>query len=287
MFAALVYGLAFTASAIDKDIVYRNIGGNQVMADFYTPELRNPKGDPFVLVVHGGAWTGGKRQEMAILCEALAKAGIASATIDYRLAPQSRWPAQIDDCQAAVRFFRANATKYGLNTAKVAAAGASAGGHLSLLLGFTDTRDTKDPDNIKESSRVQYVLNLFGPTDLAQDFDPNVAALVSFQVTGQKYDPASETIKSFSPVNFVDAKSAEVFTVHGLADTLVPPKQAQRLDEALKKHDVFHVTRMIPGMKHEYNPGIPEFMKAMEEGIKFLSERLQTTTGKVEIVTAG
>lgn len=287
MFAALVYGLAFAGNPIQKDIVYRNIGGNQVMADFYAPELHNPKGDPFVIVVHGGAWTGGKRQEMAILCEALAKAGIASATIDYRLAPQSKWPAQIDDCQAAVRYFRANAGKFGLDTTKMGAAGASAGGHLSLLLGFTDTRDAKDPDNPGQSSRVQYVLNLFGPTDLSKDFDPNVAALVSLQVTGQKYDPASESVKSFSPINYVDGKAAEVFTIHGLADTLVPPKQAQRLDEALGAAKVFHETRLIPGMKHEFNPGIPEFMKSVEDGIKFLSERLKTTSGKFEIARTG
>lgn len=277
MVSSLLLGLALSGNSIEKDLVYRVVGGDQVKADFYAPELRNPDGDPFVLVVHGGGWTGGKKEDMSMVCEALAKVGIASATVQYRLAPTNKYPAQLDDVQAAVRFFRGNRAKMGIRTEKIGAIGASAGGHLSLLLGFTDTRDLESKDFQGESSRVQYVVNLFGPTDLRFDFDRTIASILSMQVTGKPYDAEGAMTKSFSPIFYVDAKSAEVFTIHGEKDTLVPPKQAQRLDDALKAAKIPHTLRMIPGMGHEYNLGIPEMEKASNEAIKFLVDRLQMT----------
>lgn len=287
MLSTLLLGLALSGPKIEKDLVYRVVGGDQIKADFYAPELRNPDGDPFVLVVHGGGWTGGKKEDMAMVCDALAKVGIASATVQYRLAPTNKYPAQLDDVQAAVRFFRSNSAKMGLSTTKMGAIGASAGGHLSLLLGFTDTRDLESKDFQSESSRVQFVVNLFGPTDLRYDFDKMIASVLSMQVTGKPYDPVGEMTKSFSPIHYVDSKSAEVFTIHGEKDTLVPPMQAKRLDEALKAAKIPHTLRMIPGMGHEYNLQIPEMQKASDDAIKFLVERLQSTKlVKVPSITA-
>ncbi len=277
MFSTLVCALAISGDGSEKDIVYSVVGGAQVKADFYAPELRNPKGDPFVLVIHGGGWTGGKREDMVAICEQLAKVGIASATVSYRLAPQSKYPAQLDDVATAVRFFRSNKAKYGIRTDKIAAAGASAGGHLSLLLGFKDTKGQKLTEYPDESSKVQYVFNLFGPTDLRFDFDKAVAGFVSLQVTGQQYDPNGETTKSFSPINYIDSTSAEVFTIHGEADPLVPVMQAKRLDEALKLAHVKHTMRLIPGMKHEVNMEIPEMKKAVDEALAFLVDRLSVS----------
>jgi acetyl esterase/lipase len=274
MFSTLVCGLAMSLGGSEKDVVYSVVGGAQIKADFYAPELRNAKGDPFVLVVHGGGWTGGKKEDMSVICEELAKRGIASATVSYRLAPQSKYPAQLDDVQTAVRYFRANKTKYGIRTEKMAAAGASAGGHLSLMLGFKDTKGQKLAEYPNESSKVQYVLNLFGPTDLKYDFDKTVASLVALQVTGVQYDPNGESTKNFSPVTYIDGSSAEVFTIHGQADPLVPVMQAKRLDEVLAKAGVKHTMRLIPGMKHEVNMEIPEMAKAVDEAFAFLVDRL-------------
>lgn len=277
MISTLLLGLAISLDTVQTDLVYRVVEGVQVKADFYSPAIRNPKGDSFVLVVHGGGWTGGKKEDMAQICVELAKVGISSATVQYRLAPTHKYPAQLDDVQAAVRFFRANKEKFGLKTEKMGAIGASAGGHLSLLLGFTDTRELESKDFAGESSRIQYVVNLFGPTDLRYDFDKTIAGFLSMQVTGKQYDPMSKDTASFSPISFIDKKSAEVFTIHGEKDTLVPVMQAKRLDESLKKFEVKHEMRLIPGMGHEVNLQIPEMVKAIEDAMKFLSESLKDT----------
>ncbi len=274
MVANFLFALAFSNAEIQKDIIYRDLDGAQIKADFYPPALRNPNGDPMVIVIHGGAWIGGQRQDMAAACETLSKAGFASATVSYRLAPQSKYPAQLDDVQAAVRYFRANAKKYGLNTTKMAALGASAGGHLRMLLGFTDTRDKTALDNMTHSSRVQCVVNLFGPVDLTQDFNKAIASYISMQVTGKQYDPTSPDTKSFSPINFIDKNSAPVFTIQGDADETVPPKQAQRLDEAMKAAGIEHHLRMIPKMGHNIVTTIPECEKALSESMEFLNKHL-------------
>ncbi|QYK54151.1 MAG: alpha/beta hydrolase [Fimbriimonadaceae bacterium] len=274
MVANFLFALACSQAEIQKDIIYRDLDGSQIKADFYPPALRNPDGDPMVIVIHGGAWVGGQRQDMALVCENLAKYGFASATISYRLAPQSKYPAMLDDVQGAVRYFRANAKKYGINTTKMGALGASAGGHLALLLGFTDTRDATAKDNPTQSSRVQAVVNFFGPVDLSKDFNTAVASYLSMQVTGKQYDPAGEAIKSFSPITFIDKKSAPVFTIQGDADTTVPPKQANRLDDAMKVVGVEHTLRVIPGMGHEIKLTIPECDKAVKESVEFLTKQL-------------
>lgn len=274
MIANFLFTLAYSQAEVQKDIVYRDVEGTQVKADFYPAQLRNPAGDPFVIVIHGGAWIGGQRQDMAVVCENLAKLGISSATVSYRLAPQHKYPAQLDDVQGAVRYFRANAKKYGINPTKIGALGASAGGHLGLLLGFTDTRDSLAKDNPKESSRVQCVVNFFGPVDLTQDFNKAIASYISMQVTGKPYDPAGEATKSFSPINFIDKKSCPVFTIQGETDQTVPPKQANRLDDALKAAGIEHHLRMIPKMGHTIDLTIPECDKAVKESVEFLAKHL-------------
>lgn len=236
---------------IKENIVYRTVDDQPVSMDLYLPEkpVRTPT--PVVVMIHGGAWISGSRKEMAPLALELTKRGVAVANIDYRLAPKSKWPAQIQDCQEAVIFVRSHAAEWGLDTDRVGAIGGSAGAHLSLLLGSTDmgqwgnTAARSGPN-----ARVSAVVNLFGPVDLSQDFEKNVANLVSVQVIGKKYDEAKAEQAAFSPVTYLSKTSAPVFTVHGKADPLVPYKQAERLDGALKKLGVPHEMILVEGMVH-------------------------------------
>lgn len=275
-----VIGLALSLAQaeVQKDLVYRTVGEVQVKADFYPPLVRPAGPAPFVLVVHGGGWTGGRKEDMAEICRALSQAGVASATVQYRLAPRHRWPAQIEDVQAAVRYFRSNAAKYGIDGERMGAIGASAGGHLSLLLGTVETleRDTRDFPGV--SSRVQAVVNIFGPTDLANDFDLNIAGFVSMSVMGVAYDPEGAVVRQFSPVTHVTAASAPVFTIHGEEDRLVPVEQARRLDRALRAAGVEHVMRLIPGMGHEISQENAEARQAIQDSAAFLLRHLGKPT---------
>jgi acetyl esterase/lipase len=209
---------------------------------------------------------------MAAMSQAIAAQGMVAANVSYRLAPTNKWPAMVEDVQAAVRFLRENASKYGIDPTRIGAAGASAGGHLSMLLGTTDGW----PDGTKTavSSKVSAVLNLFGPFDCAQDFPRTLGMLLAQSIIGKKYDECAEDIKLFSPSTYVTKDDAPMFTIQGKADTLVPFKQAERLDAALKAVGVSHTLRLIDGMAHGINQQKKEETDAVAEGILWLKGRL-------------
>ena len=265
--------LLFSGPKVEADVVYAKVAGTDLMMDIYRPEVPSTKPTGAVVVIHGGGWMGGKRQDMAELCDALAKKGLFAATVQYRLAPAFRWPAMLDDVQTAVRYLRTNAAKYNIDPNRIGATGASAGGHLSLMLGFTDTRDLKTTLFPKESSHVAAVLNLFGPTDMSQDYPPFLDGMFETVLGKKKADAAAE-IKAASPVNWVSDHSAPVFTIHGDKDPLVPIIQSKRLDDALKAHAIFHDRRIIKGLGHEIAKSNADCMKAMEDGIDWLVKML-------------
>ena len=287
MVLTAICGMALSLSMFQPDIVYRKVGDVELKVDFYPPASVGSSPAPFVLVVHGGGWTSGDRTQLKALNEGLSKIGIASGAVQYRLAPKNKWPAMIDDVQACVRYFRVNAAQYGIDPEKFGAMGASAGGHLSLLLGSMDTREADTKDFPGTSSRVKCVVNFFGPADLSQDFEPTVASILCNAVLGKPYKATDPDIVGFSPVNHIDAKSAPVFTIHGKADTLVPPKQAERLDEALKKAGVKHELRMIDGMVHTIDINNEQCVKALQDAMNFLLEQFGMAKIKMDAIPRG
>ncbi|MBX3097459.1 MAG: alpha/beta hydrolase [Fimbriimonadaceae bacterium] len=255
-----------------KDIVYSTSGTTPMMADLYTPEGDSATPRPLVIVIHGGSWMTGNRNDMAGTCNALATAGFASATVSYRLAPANKWPAMIDDVQTAVRYFRENAVKYNVDPNRIAALGVSAGGHLALLTGSMATRDTAIES--KTDSKTKVVINIFGPTDMTQDFAVGIANLLSQQVLGKPYAEATDIIKQFSPITYITKDSAPTFTIHGDADTLVPVRQAERLKEALDKAGVVNDMVIVKGMGHEDPMGKPGGPEAIAKAYEFLKANL-------------
>jgi acetyl esterase/lipase len=259
----------------------------------YGPNERNdldlflPKDDgkslrPAVIVIHGGAWRGGDKKDMRILAEPLAQRGYVVAAINYRLAPKWSYPAQLDDCQRAVRWLRKNAKEFRVDPKRFGAAGASAGGHLALLLGTREVRDDSDADLKGISSKVQCVLSIFGPTDFTDERYIQASrnpvagrALVDF--LGKPYDEAPEVWKEASPIHHVSPDDAPTFIIHGDQDPLVPLDQSVKFAEALKKVGIEVQLVVIKGMGH--GPTTPEqreeFMKAVGQALEFFDRHLK------------
>ncbi len=270
---AIFLSLALASPTPDLDVLYSRAGGEELRMDIYSPSGSASAMRPAVLVIHGGAWMSGRRQDMAHSAQALADQGFVAATTSYRLAPKSKWPAMLDDVQTAVRFLRKNAAKYGIDQNRIGSAGASAGGHLALMLGFRDLRDAKPLEYLGESSRVSAVFNIFGPTDMRRDFPTSLDVLYT-AVLGKPRAQASEEIADASPVRHIDKGDAPVFTIHGKADPLVPFVQAQWLDENLKKAGIVHELHLIEGMGHSIDLGNPAVSSAMQKAVKFLQTHL-------------
>ena len=151
---------------VERDLVYGKGGAVDLQLDLATPA--QGKGPfPAVVCIHGGGWRGGSRQQLDGLIKVLAKRGFVAATVSYRLTDKAAFPAQIEDCKAAVRWLRANAEKYRIRADAVGAVGFSAGAHLASLLGTADKSAELEGQggNADQSSRVQAVVSFFGPSD--------------------------------------------------------------------------------------------------------------------------
>jgi acetyl esterase/lipase len=217
------------------NVPYVTGGGPQQQLDLYVPTEH--KNEPLIVFVHGGGWEHGDKMGDSLNPNNLQLLwdGYAMASINYRLAaPAAVWPAQIQDCKAALRWLRAHAQQYGYDPNRIGVIGESAGGHLVAMLGATSGDKTFDVgENLGESSDVACVVNLFGINDFTLPM-PALATNVKALLGGLAPE-RPELARSASPVNYVHASEPPMLVVHGTADRLVPYLQAEVLVEAMEK----------------------------------------------------
>ncbi|MCW1886778.1 alpha/beta hydrolase fold domain-containing protein [Luteolibacter flavescens] len=245
-----------------KDIDYAGADNPRQKLDLILPKDRKAKKRPMVVFVHGGGWQAGRKEDGLDIIRAVTATGdYAAATINYRLSQEAKWPAQIHDCKAAIRFLRAKADEYGIDADHIGVVGMSAGGHLVSLLG-TGNDDPGLEGTLgafaKVSSRVQCVVNFFGPTDFLTGLIPDADADRSNgrkmvqQLLGRDEKEARGNAKAASPVSWVTKDDAPFFTAHGTKDTLVPYSQATTIHEALVKAGVESHLVAMQGAGHGF-----------------------------------
>lgn len=244
------------------DLQYVSNGHARQKLDLYIPEQAEAP-TPVIVWIHGGGWTSGDKKENGAPGTVSHTArGYAVASINYRLSGDALFPAQIEDCKAAIRWLRAHAKDYNLDPRRIGVAGASAGGHLVALLGATGhLRDYDVGENLDQSSAVQAVNDLFGPTDLLQ-MDAHAlpgARLVhdapgspeSRLVGGPIQDPPYRDLAAkVNPIPYVTKDAPPHLIIHGDQDPLVPHHQSELLFDALKKHGVTVRFHTIKGAGH-------------------------------------
>ncbi|MCU1291102.1 MAG: alpha/beta hydrolase [Acidobacteria bacterium] len=193
---------------------------------------------PLVIWIHGGAFFVGSKDDTVPL--ELLSEGYAVAGINYRLSRDAKFPEQIEDCKAAVRWLRANAAKYGLDAERFAAFGESAGGYLAAMLGTTgDIKEFDVGENLEQSSRVQAVVDFYGPTDFLQNaFAVANPKSPEAQLIGGAILENKDKAAKANPIAYVTRDAAPFLVVHGDADKLVPYNQSELLAAALKKANV-------------------------------------------------
>ncbi|MEO8441093.1 MAG: alpha/beta hydrolase [Betaproteobacteria bacterium] len=276
---ALVLLLATPRAApeieVIRDVVYGVGGETPLLLDLAMPKA----GDgpfPVVVFLHGGGWLAGNRQEMNHFIEGVAGLGYVGITVEYRLVPAARFPAQVEDCKAAVRWVRANAAKYRMNPERVGAVGFSAGGHLASMIGVTDGKDGFDGSggNPGLSSRVQAVVNFFGPTDFTtRDWPRDLETEVIEPFLGGSFAARADTYRRASPINYVTKDAAPFLFFHGSDDKLVPVDQSIRLGEKLKSAGVAAEVHVLAGEGHGFTDANNQ--KAMRQMLDFLDARLK------------
>jgi acetyl esterase/lipase len=258
---------------VHRDLEYVAGGHARQKLDLYLP-ARSDRPLPVLVWVHGGAWLGGSKEN----CPAvpLVARGYAVASINYRLSQHATFPAQIEDCKAAIRWLRAHAGKYHLDAGHIGAWGASAGGHLVALLGTSGGVKELEGQggNLDQSSRVQCVVDFFGPTDFTKmggshdDANAPEAKLIGGPVQQHK-----EAAAKANPITYITPDDPPFLIMHGQDDRLVPIGQSELLHEALRKAGVESTLVRIAGNGHG-GPGFfsPENRKRIEE---FLDRHLK------------
>jgi acetyl esterase/lipase len=261
------------------DLAYVDHGHERNRLDLYLPEKADGR-LPLIVWIHGGGWQAGSKDG----CPAMSfvAKGYAVASINYRLSQHAVFPAQIEDCKAAIRWLRANAAKYHIDPEQVGVWGASAGGHLVALLGTTAGAKELEGKggNANQSSRVQCVVDFFGPTDFVHwdpDFNKAVYTMITNLLGGKANENAAKA-RAASPLFYADKDSAPLLIVHGDKDPLVPLNQSEALVEAMKKSGVEAKLVVIKNGGHG-GPGFdtPENRKLIEE---FFAKHLAKTEGK-------
>jgi len=239
---------------VAKDVEYGCAGERSLKLDIYQPKQRNADVLPVIVWIHGGGWRGGNKSSGVRLNSFVATGNYVGVSVGYRLSGEAIWPAQIHDCKAAIRWVRANATKYGIDPDRIGVWGSSAGGHLVSLLGTSgDIEELEGTCGTPDvSSRVACVVDFCGPTDMVI-FKHSAADLLF----GSK--PAEERqaeAKAASPAAHVTKDDPPVLIVHGTNDRTVPIEQAELFQKKLKENGVDVTFVRIEGGGHGF--GGPE-----------------------------
>lgn len=238
---------------VKKDIEYGNTGERPLLLDLYSPKQTDGP-VPGLIFIHGGGWKGGKKEDYRYYGIEFAEKGYVVASIQYRLSGESKYPAAIHDVKAAVRWMRAEASSFGVDPERIGVAGGSAGGHLALLLGYTSDVEEFDGDSghAGVSSRVQAVVNLYGPTDLTTEFARNQSETGSLlkKFFGGTYDEQPAKYEEASPIRYVTGDDPPTLILHGTIDKVVPINQADLLSKKLKETGVPYIYDRLPGWPH-------------------------------------
>lgn len=231
-----------------SNLSYVDDGNVRHKLDLYVPNgVTAPV--PLIVWIHGGGWQSGDKQ-LGPNSHPLryARSGYAVASINYRLSDEAIFPAQIHDAKAAIRWLRANAAQYNLDVTRFGAWGSSAGGHLASLLGTSnDVAELEGTvgGNLQHSSRVQAVVDWYGPTDflqmdaqLTQNGCPNPnhnsPNSAESRLVGCAIQTCPEAVQRANPMTYVTRDDPPFFIEHGTADCTVPPGQSQIFQNLLQ-----------------------------------------------------
>jgi acetyl esterase/lipase len=274
--------LAAVGVVVHRDLAYVTGGHVRQKLDLWLPAATKIGSTyPVIIYIHGGGWKHGNKSSTWTPIDYVSR-GYAVASIDYRFSSDAIFPAQIQDAKAAVRWLRAHAKKYNLDTQHFAAWGESAGGHLASLLGTSAGVAAFDVgENLSQSSAVQAVVDYYGPTDLlqmaAEAGSPahDAACSAESQLVGGALQTHKKKATRANPITYIDGNGPPFFIAHGDQDDSVPQAQSVLLRDALKKAGVPRTYISVAGAGHEFENATPAQLDDLDAKTRaFLAKRI-------------
>ena len=280
--AALSSASALAQPAAKKiaDIEYARSGPDALRLDLYQPA--NPGGGPPLVWLHGGAWENGTKTAIPAAVIGLTGRGYTIASVDFLPASAARFPGQVFEVKAAVRFLRAQARTYGYDATRVGILGASSGAHLAALVGTSNGETELEGtlgEHLDQSSSVQAIVSYFGASNLTTILDQSTPFGVGvrqpalIRLLGGLPSEVEPLAKLASPVFHVDASDPPLLLLHGDQDRQMPINQSHELEGAYERHglDVDFI------VVHDAGHGGDEFyaQRHLQRLIEFLDSELR------------
>lgn len=251
--------------AIEQGVAIGSGGGRPLRCDVYAPprEAANGAG---VLLIHGGGWVQGDRSQLKGYGVLLGRLGYTCVACEYRLAAEAKWPAQLHDVKAALRWMRANATSLGIDPERITVSGNSAGGHLSLMLAATPNVAEFEGDggNAAVGTQVAAAIAFYAPTNLGvgsatpssgRNGDATLSDAVAF-LLGDDTSPAR--VRAASPITYAGAHFAPTLLITGNSDEIVPAHESVRMYRALGDAGARAELHVYEGAPHAFD-ALPDF----------------------------
>jgi acetyl esterase/lipase len=259
--------------SVERDVVYGNAGEVELKLDLFKP-AGNYQKTAGLLLIHGGGWQKGDKSHFEGFGREAAKRGYVCASINYRHAPRFLFPAQVEDVKCAARWMRDQAHALKIEPSRIGAVGASAGAHLAMMLGVMDPPDGLEGNggHASNSSKVQAVVSLFGPTNLTTDFPPTTRTVLRDLFGGTREDKL-EAYRRASPITYVSAGDAPMLLYQGTKDSLVPYEQAIQMATALTNAVVSGRVELLLGTDHGW--GGKELERTTQDSLAFFDEKLK------------
>ena len=262
------------AFTVERNVVYDIASNEELKADIYLPTKKTEGLRPGVLMIHGGAWMSGSKFNVAAHAMKLARNGYVVMAINYRLAPKHKFPAQLQDCMTALKWFGEHANKYKTNTERLATYGYSAGGHLACLLGL---KSAQAPVQLGDSREIKLRAIVAGGAPCEFRLIPEESKTLAYWLGGTRKS-LPDQYRDASPTTFVSKNAPPVFFFHGDQDKIVPLRSPEALRTRLEQKQTLVEMKVVKDHDH-----IMTFFHgpSMDAAREFLDTHLkQVSTGQ-------
>ena len=263
-----------------RDVMYKETSSGPLTLDLYTPLKAVHKLSPVLVYVHGGSWCTGDNSippNLEPVINQLRENGYTIVSINYRLvSDEIKFPIPITDVKDSLRWLHKNSADYKIDSTNIGILGISAGAHLAMMAAYSNNSLFVDDSILASySSKVRYVVDFFGPTDLSNQKNYDEFETVDFFLGS--LNESSELLKEASPINYLTSDSPETMIVHGKEDTIVPPQQSKLLMEKGKELGLTMKLFTIKNAKHDLSgASAMDLLKMLKEVFDFIENNSVT-----------
>ncbi|MFH1195570.1 MAG: alpha/beta hydrolase [bacterium] len=241
-----------------KNIAYSSIGNRELHLDIFYPESNKSKLLPIVILIHGGGWRSGDKSMNVPMAQRIALNEFVTATIEYRLSPEAKYPASVYDIKSAIRWIRANAIRYNIDTNKIAILGCSSGAQLATLVGMTNGLEKFEGEGINKifGSNIQAIINIDGIVEftseeaLKYEDDPKKNPSAAGQWFGGTYNEKLELWKEASPLFYVNQYSPPIIFIN--SSLLRFHCGRDEMIAKLNEYEIYSEVHTVPDTPHPF-----------------------------------